>query len=364
MSSSLEYFSPTLSIKKLPRMQQMNNVGWFDVGMRDDSRMAVSKYSRLQETAAELANPHSQCPMVCAFLGRKYKDYALQQLFPRNNIKRHDSNANIKLRSDLVSSNSHWPVLFADGDTGQRNHTPTSKRLQPTAHPVWWDCKSGKTLLLVIWARLVFLFTDVICFFVEDFSGLDEIVEFLDCCVRLQSASTLPHDIRPRIILIFQETTEQVSWGKQKEVCQRLQDTVQGNFDSTFSGVHGVWLSGGWLSETARYDRLRTLIAAQLDSMRIVRQRHNILLNANNLKALFQAAFDHTLRDIERPFDLIGATRIGREVSPCLTTNLGHYFKIGAQPEKRLQDLAPSVASALFMDHYTPEMIGMTGTSP
>ncbi|KAJ5501995.1 hypothetical protein N7463_004869 [Penicillium fimorum] len=116
-------------------MQQINNVGWFDVGMRDDSRMAVSEYSRLKETASELANPQSQCPMVCALLGRKNKDYALQQLFPRNNIKRHDSDANIKLCSDLVPSNSHFPVLFADGDTGQRNYAPTSKRLQPTAHP-------------------------------------------------------------------------------------------------------------------------------------------------------------------------------------------------------------------------------------
>ncbi|CAG8887459.1 unnamed protein product [Penicillium egyptiacum] len=340
-------------------MPQRNNVGWFDVGMRDDERVAVGEYSRLKEIASELENPQSQCPMLCAFLGRKNKDYALQQLFPQNNIKRHDSEANIKLRSDIVSSNSDWPVLFADGDTGQGNHPPTSKRLQPAARPVWWDCKSGKSLLLVIWARLVFLFTDVMCIFVEDFSGLDEVVEFLECCVRLQSASVLPHDIRPRIILAFQATTEQVSWGRQKEICQRLQDTVQGSFDSTFSGVHAVWLAGGWLSETARYEPLRSMVAAQLDSMRIVRQRHNILLSANNLMALFQTALDHTLQDIERPFELIRATRIGREVSPCLIPNLTHYFKIGAQPEKRLKDLAPSVASALFMDHYTPEMIGL-----
>ncbi|KAJ5951037.1 uncharacterized protein N7479_009450, partial [Penicillium vulpinum] len=134
---------------------------WFDIGIRDDSRIAVSKYSRLQEIASELANPQSQYPLVCAFLGRKNKDYALQQLFPRNNIKRYNSDE---------------------------------------SHP---NVEEALAYGLPCLARLVFLFTDIIYIFAEDFSGLDKIVEFLECCVRLQSVSPLPHDIRPQIILVF-----------------------------------------------------------------------------------------------------------------------------------------------------------------
>jgi hypothetical protein len=55
-NSAQKYFPVPLN-KKLSRIPQRNNVGWFDVGMRDDARITVGEYSRLKETASELENP-------------------------------------------------------------------------------------------------------------------------------------------------------------------------------------------------------------------------------------------------------------------------------------------------------------------
>ena len=53
-------------------------------------------YGRLAHIVAELAEPESQHPTLCVFLGGKHKEAALQQLYPQNNIKSHYSEAYVR----------------------------------------------------------------------------------------------------------------------------------------------------------------------------------------------------------------------------------------------------------------------------
>ena len=120
-----------------------------------------------------------------------------------------------------------------------------------------------------------------------------------------------------------------------------------------------IRLEAGPLSESARHERLRALVAGQLDDMQLVRQDHRLLINANHLVALFRSAFRHLAEEICQPFHYVKATRAYNDIPPSLATNLVHYQEIGMQSGLCYEDLVPSIASALVMDHYIPGMLSV-----
>lgn len=222
-----------------------------------------------------------------------------------------------------------------------------------------WDIPSAKTVLHAVWARLVFLFADVICIFADDFPDFSHVADFLVDCLRLGSASSLPVAVRPRVIIVFGHARDGVPDDVQQTnlLYQRLNNDTSGLLSESFSAVNMIRLEHGPLSETARHERLRALIAGQLDDMQLVRQDHKVLINANHLVALFQSAFRHLADEIREPFHYVKATRAHNAVPPSLATHLAHYQGIGMQSDLCYEDLAPSIASALVMDHYIPGML-------
>lgn len=66
-----------------------------------------------------------------------------------------------------------------------------------------WDKLSTRVVLFAVWARLVFLFADVICIFADDISDLTHVAEFLIECLKLGLASSLPVAVRPRVIIVL-----------------------------------------------------------------------------------------------------------------------------------------------------------------
>lgn len=90
-----------------------------------------------------------------------------------------------------------------------------------------------------------------------------------------------------------------------------------------------IHLGDSPLSETARHERLRALIAGQLDDMQLVRQDHNVLINANHLESLFHSAFQHLADEICQPFHYVKAARPYNSVPLSLATHLVHYQEIG-----------------------------------
>lgn len=80
----------------LPR----DEIGWLDVGVGEGTTFTLLDHGRLERVIDELIEPRSQYPALCAFLGAKWKDTSLRQLYPYNNIKRRDSKAAVRLRYD------------------------------------------------------------------------------------------------------------------------------------------------------------------------------------------------------------------------------------------------------------------------
>ncbi|KAJ5821842.1 uncharacterized protein N7525_011126 [Penicillium rubens] len=70
-----------------------------------------------------------------------------------------------------------------------------------------------------------------------------------------------------------------------------------------------------------------------------------------------ERAIQYTLKDISYPFDFVKATRKDRPISLCVEPYLAYYLKTGHRANLPLSGLAATISSALFMDHYIPEML-------
>lgn len=340
-------------------MRPIDDIGWLHIGTGESRRYTLIDCGRLEQLISELANPRSQHPAVCAFLGTGSKDTCLRRLYPHNNIRRYSSEASIRLRYDIGSLGTSRPVLFADGSPLLKPPLLLSHANNVIERPIAWEAMDGNDIVQAVWARLIFLFTDVICIFASDFPHLSHVAEFLLSCISLRSASSLPSEIRPRVIVVL-EGIDNDGEDYVLEIEQfylKLNSSEACPTSECFSAVHMIRLESDLLSE-ARYGRLRALITGQMHDMYTLRQDCRAILSARHLLPLFQAAFRHFIEDIHHPFDFVRATRTQNAIVPSLSSHLAHYQDLGRKAGLRYTEIAASVASALVMDHYVPGMLG------
>ncbi|OQE10096.1 hypothetical protein PENFLA_c094G09948 [Penicillium flavigenum] len=341
-------------------MQNSIDIGWLDVGTREDSTLAIQDNGRLRRVVSELCDQDNQYPSLCVFLGGKTKNHALQQLYPLNNIKRHESEAPIKLRYDVASLQSRRPVLLADGDIPNTDKLYPAKRLDAgVGHPVPWNNYSATKILLVLWSQLIFVFTDVVCIFIDDAACLEKVVHFLVSCLQLRSASSFSSQHLPRAIFIHGASVINEERGMPGIglLYRRIQESGYNDLSGLFSSSISLYLQDNNFSDITRFQRIKASITEQIDAISSIRQENQARPNGTHLIALFQAAIQHTLKDISHPFDFVKATRKDRPVSLCAEPYLAHYLETGHRANLPLSGLAATISSALFMDHYVPEML-------
>lgn len=128
-------------------------------------------------------------------------------------------------------------------------------------------------VLLILWTRLIFLFTDVICFFVEDEKCIKEGVEFLISCSRLQTASSLLSIIRPRVMLMFSDNKKNgINRVPLSELLsERLKEQDCDGLSRTFSNISLFNLYADHISPPVRHERMKAAMTKELDAMRLMR---------------------------------------------------------------------------------------------
>lgn len=255
-------------------MQNTIDTGWFDIGVREDSSFAVLDYGRLPNVVNQLPDPQNQYPSLCVFLGKQTKDHTLQRLYNQNNIKRHVSKSMIQLRYDVASFESREPVLLADGDIMETERSyPKLKLDAGMGQPILWGNYSTGRLLQVLWSRLVFLFTDVVCIFIDDISSMRIVVEFLVKCLELGSASSLPRTLLPMLVIIYRTRASNKDPKRlfSSVFYEYLQQNRYKNLSELFSKVSFIGLHKGGLSETANYLRIKTYITDEVTEISFLR---------------------------------------------------------------------------------------------
>ncbi|KAH2084173.1 hypothetical protein KXX03_002649 [Aspergillus fumigatus] len=302
---------------------------------------------------------HDPLPQVVFFMGRRLKDRALRELCGGNYRDQHRHQRCVNLRSDNRTLRSLQPRFFADCD-------PT-RRSQPPAPEVLHVCHPDQTFPLdisptehslydLVLARLLFLFVDVLCIFADDLGGLEGVREWLSTWARLGSASSLPHVVRPRVIVIVSDKTQSVTHNllEEDDFLYHLLHVGDLPFFAAFGDVQVSRLPSEELSAESRFLGLGSEISQQLRNMRQIREHHRVLFSATHLDALFDLSLRHISADPFAPFNFVRATRQQNPLDRAFTSHLIHFLEVGKRAP--YDETAAYIASAILMDAYPPGM--------
>lgn len=300
---------------------------------------------RLSHILNELESPERQQPTMIFLLGGEGKEEALDSLFENYMTQNKPEKSNMTINLRREAGGDHAPVLFVDGDLRATLSVQQSESyLRKTTYSALWADGGSEDVISLVYARLLFLFCDIVCIFAEDFPSLDHVAHFLLFVAQAGSASTLPVPVRPTALVVLGRGSETHRLEMNK--FHRTISAHRSRIAESFSTVRTITLGS--------YDRLRSFLQHHLDHAANIRSAHRARFTAVHLDSLFQAALRHTAMTVTEPFDHIREMRVGNEVPAGLTFHLTNYFRLGFRAEISVGDLVPSIASAIVADNYPP----------
>lgn len=311
---------------------------WLEVCSSRDGTFAVLDSGTLSRLTEPMPEPHQQYPLLWLLLGSTKKAIALRAMFADNATTRTASDGGIHLWSDVSSSTSCNPILLADSDLWM---PPTARRgkRQWRNYPLAWPASSAsevKTLLIV---QLLSGLADVVCVWVDDFPFGENVVTFL---ANYRTTASLPAALRPRLIVIHDnETKLPHNWAALDPLSETFSRIVTAPLD-----VDGRFDA----------DQLKTLIRTQSLEVQRLRRKNISQFSAVHLTKVFNLALQHFSETREQPFDLISASRGANDIPPDIGLHVDYFHHVCRDANLTDLDCAKSIASALIMDHYRPEM--------
>ncbi|KAL3469016.1 FabD/lysophospholipase-like protein [Aspergillus californicus] len=303
----------------------------------------------------EIPEPSSAFPQLVFLMGRGLKDQALRQLCASSYRKKQRG---INLCSDTNTLNSLRPRFFADcnplshelsqaSDLVVNCHAERDFEIEPNLDQ--YPCQD------LILARLLFLFTDVICIFADDVGGLDGVRQLLQTWTKIGSASSLPAATRPRVIIVesqSQSATDSVL--DEEDLLSELSGPGSAFFQ-VFGDLEVFYLPQGSLSPQALFLGLRREISQQLQRARAARDRHNAIFSANHFNRFFDLALSHTSH-LSRPFNFIRSARESRPLDDAFASHLTRFISAANKTRLPYDSVASYIASAILMDAYPQGM--------
>jgi len=146
--------------------------------------------------------------MIC-FLERKHKIIAMRELFSYNNFKRSYRSDFVNLRLDFATIELDFSLLLLNNDSMLfiRQLIHSSIYYHKNVLSTSWSSSWKHSTINTFYDRLIFLFCDVICLFVEDFDELPQVACLLQSWLRVRSAFSLFRIVRSRVIIVAKKKT-------------------------------------------------------------------------------------------------------------------------------------------------------------
>ena len=305
-----------------------------------------------------MLNAESQYPSLISFIGSKYKEVALRELFPNNNIRRDYRNGIVNLRLDSLTISSDLPLLFTDGDLRSLvpNQLGTTICHEQLTFPVEWQPENFD-IPYILYARLVALFTDVVYLFADDFDGLEKVAAFLVNWVKMGSPSSLPVAVRPRVLVVVREESPTTHNVLEMEGFRHILDAegIEARRE-VFSSITVIYLAGDYISPLARHRRLKEVLMMEVEKARDEWFQQRLLFSALHFEALFGQAIKHVVYSISEPFDFIASARIHNCIRDDYISHLTNFITLANDYFVAYKRLTSFLASSILMDAYPPGM--------
>lgn len=350
-----------------------SNPVWLDV-RTGVNELLLQEYH--QQYEGEFWSRGDEKPQILMFIGDKLKAISMQNLFTLNgNHKR----CKINLRKVPKERAPKSPLLIAD--CGLHNANSLERALggpvpadidQRPITPTWRETRSASTPLeisILIYGRLISLFSTVICLFADDIGGINKTAEWVSLWLLAGNRCLdLPPSGYPRVLVLkewnsfengnFDEKVANVMFMKllHKEILKEHGD-LEVLLGEQFGAVRVLALPTRNQENPTGYDRSWTTMLTRIrqESYKVQRFRKEAQMefSAKHLKALFHAAYNHFTANWETPFSFVAATRSQNPVPSGFATHLMNFL----QKKSKIKGFAvPIIASALNLDSHPPGM--------
>ena len=308
----------------------------------------------------ELSNPSKQRPSLNLFVGRKFKDSALRELFPWNSLKSSRREGIVTVGLDNATSQSEYPIFFAASDPfilANRKEAVSHPSHQVSVNRAQWRAPDFSSLYDIVHARILCLFADVICLFVDDFGDFEDVVQLLRSWALSGPATSQFLNSRPRVILVKRGTDLGSSSTYDLLESTHFEDQLpRPEIVAMFASLTVFHIAGTQISPLSRYRRLKELIQRHTDEARHAKESDGCSCSASHLSCLVKLAIEHTALTSVEPFDYIRATRSRNPLDKDFVEHVKHFLSI--ETTCSLRDKIAHVASVILMDAYP---IGMHG---
>ena len=311
--------------------------------------------NRLEKVSQNLEDPANQRPSILFFVGAAEKQNALSHMFKLDRLRKGAREGN-SLRVDQKTLNSEHPLYIAESDI----KPPKLKSFQlSTCHEgtTWrtnWRPSGDINVWMIVHARLFFLFADVICLFAEDFGGLDGVIEYIQVCARIGSASQAPRQIRPRVVIVCspQDSSPTLRVLEVEQLRYKLLQEGAVDLHDSFSEISIFELSEHPISPRMKYQFLHQSLLKHTEQMRQLRDNCSYLFNAVHQNAFFDRAVQNLSEDPSQPFNFIEESRKHNPVSKTFPAHMTRFLELSVKLKAPYEAITTLIACAILLNAY------------
>ncbi|CAI7656425.1 unnamed protein product [Penicillium crustosum] len=201
------------------------------------------------------------------------------------------------------------------------------------------------------------MFVDVICIFEDDLGGLNAVQDMILTWAHIGSGSSLPHVVRPRIIVVLGQQSQSVTQDQLDEndfffdLCAK-----EPSIHHSFADIRFCRLPSEGLSPSARFLCLGADISRQLHDARFVRLQNQSLFSATHLDELFRLAAENLCVSPLATFDFISASRQHNLLDGSFGSHLMEFLLLAGKSRIPYEGVSSHIASAILMDAFPPGM--------
>jgi hypothetical protein len=321
-------------------MASHNSSDWLHV-FRQDADWLLAGGDCVEKIITSLNDPHTQYPSTVLLVGGQEREAAQRAMFSCFDFLKPRGLA--QLYADASTLDNDHPLLIAslDIETAYNRFQAPRRNLGDIGHKLEWSSPATPTESLVdtVISRVLLLFTDVVCIFLDDFPTPGEGFHLIQRWTEL-AQSFRPW--KPQVILVTscgpmdKEILNTPAFGELRHVRLRPRN-----------------------SKHARYHRHRGLKRIILQSIEIVQKRKIVckrLFSAKHVNILFKLALQHVARCVLPDFDFILATRQLNKIDNRFTDHLKSFLELCTAINASRDIILRYMASAIILDSLPPGM--------
>lgn len=345
--------------KRFSNMAPCTHVQWLGL-VQGQGTVSIHHAGRLQNIANSLPRPSKQYPSTLLFVGKAFKSAALRDIYSKSRISNYRNYGIANICLDPNTADDTYPVLIAnaspDGTAGTNPTSAGEKCHETTCYPLDWSdatpCRQD--LIDIIHARLLAMFVDVICIFADDCGGLPGVVAKLTTWAKLNSASSLPSTVRPRVVVVTRMQGEIFD----SEVLRfRSQLFSTATFSSCFFSLNVInMLPAVPRKSKSDFTALKWLLDQETIAARETRLDSHTLFSSIHVAAFFEKALTRFSKTPKQTFNFIRASRDGNMVRSEFQGNINEFLSLSLDNKLPNNIPVPFISSAIIFDSFPPGM--------